>query len=218
MNNMDRQQIVPQIGPLPYVPKKVTYAAMLTYVAALVACTVIYKNYMLELRWVLFGLVEVLGFFYFANYCSKTWATVKPKTFIKNLFWWGLAIRVLWVLISYLLYTHWTGTPFSIDAGDEIFYDEMGHYGASLLWDGQFAIYDPMVKYAGRVAFSDMGYPIYLSIIYYIFFDSILMARIVKAIWGAWTAVLLYKLAARNFGEHTGRMAGVMCLRMPTLI
>lgn len=218
MNNMDRQQIVPKIGPLPYVPKKVTYAAMLTYAAALVACAVIYKNHMLELRWVLFGLVEVLGFFYFANYCSKTWATVKPKTFIKNLFWRGLAIRVLWVLISYLLYTHWTGTPFSIGAADEIFYDDMGHYGASLLWDGQFAIYDPMVKYAGRVAFSDMGYPIYLSIIYYIFFDSILMARIVKAIWGAWTAVLLYKLAARNFGEHTGRVAGVMCMLMPTLI
>ena len=207
-----------KILPVLYVPKKVTDAAILTYFAAMAACLVVYKNHMLELRWVLFGLIEVLCFFYFFNYCSRTWANFRPKTFIKHLFWWGLAIRVLWVLISYWLYSNWTGTPFSIGAADELFYDEMGHYGASLMRDGTFAIYDPMVKYAGGIAFSDMGYPLYLSIIYYIFFDSILMARIIKTIWGAWTAVLLYKLAARNFGEHTGRMAGVMCMLMPVLI
>ena len=201
-----------------FMPAKITNAAMLTYGAALVACTVIYKNYMLELRWVLFGLVEVLGFFYFSNYCSKTWANVKPKTFIKNLFWWGSALRVLWVIISYLLYMDWTGTPFSIGASDEIFYDDMGHYGASLLWDGNFAIYSPLVKYAGTVAFSDMGYPIYISILYHVFFDSILMVRIVKAILSAWTAVLVYKVAARNFGESIGRMAGIFCMLMPNLI
>jgi 4-amino-4-deoxy-L-arabinose transferase-like glycosyltransferase len=63
-----------------------------------------------------------------------------------------------------------------------------------------------------------MGYPIYISILYYIFFDSILMVRVVKAILGAWTAVLVYKVASRNFGESTGRMAGIFCMLMPNLI
>ncbi len=84
--------------------------------------------------------------------------------------------------------------------------------------DGNFAIYSPMVKYAGTVTFSDMGYPIYLSILYYIFFDSILVARIIKAIIGAWTAVLVYKVSSRNFGESTGRIAGIFCMLMPNLI
>jgi hypothetical protein len=117
------------------------------------------------------------------------------------------------------LYFQWTGTAFTIDAADELFYDAMGHYGASLMRDGKFAIYDSLIQYGGgMVAFSDMGYPICLSILYYIFFDSILMVRVVKAILGAWTAVLVYKVTSRNFGESTGRMAGIFCMLMPNLI
>ena len=203
---------------LPYIPKKVTNIAMVTYLLALVMCLIIYHLYALQWRWMLFGIIEVVGFFYFANTCSRGWISFRPRRFIQNLFWWGFAIRVLWVIISYLLYMEWTGTAFSIGAADEKFYDEMGHYGASLMRDGNFAIYDPLTQYAGDVQFSDMGYPIYLSIIYYIFFDSILIARIIKALLGAGTAVLVYKLASRNFGEYTGRMAGIMCMLMPNLI
>lgn len=203
---------------LPYIPKKVTNIAMVTYILALVMCLIVYHVYALQWRWMLFGIIEVVGFFYFANACSRGWISFQPKRFTKNLFWWGFAVRVLWVIISYVLYTEWTGKPFSIGAADEMFYDDMGHYGANLMRDGNFAIYDPLTKYAGDVAFSDMGYPIYLSIIYYIFFDSVLIARIIKALLGAWTAVLIYKLASRNFGEYTGRMAGIMCMLMPNLI
>ena len=203
---------------LPYIPKKVTNIAMLTYMAALLACSVLYNNYALEIRWMLFGIIEVVGFFYLSNHLSKSWINIRPKTFIKNVFWLGFALRVAWVIISYLLYQKWTGTAFTIDAADELFYDDMGHYGASLMRQGNFAIYGPMVNYAGTVAFSDMGYPIYLSIVYFIFFDSVIMARIIKAILSAWTAVLIYKLASRSFGEHVGRMAGIMCMLMPNLI
>lgn len=203
---------------MPYVPNRVTDYAMLTYLAALVACSLLYNNYALEFKWMLFGLVEVLGFFYFSNYCSKAWMNLKPKVFVKHLFWWAFALRLLWVIISYILYQNWTGTPFSIGAADELFYDEMGHYGASLLREGVFSIYTPMVNYGGGVGFSDMGYPIYLSIVYYIFGDSIFIARVLKAIWSAWTAVLIYKLASRNFGESAGRIAAIFCMLMPNLI
>ena len=63
-----------------------------------------------------------------------------------------------------------------------------------------------------------MGYPIYLTFIYWIFSDSIVFARLIKAILGAWTAVLMYKLASRNFGEQIGRMTAIMCMLMPNLI
>ena len=203
---------------LPFVPQNVTNVAIVVYLAILVMCLIVYNTYALQWRWMLFGIIEVVGFFYFANACSRGWISFQPKRFTKNLFWWGFAVRGLWVIISYVLYTEWTDTPFSIGAADELFYDDIGHYGASLMRDGNFAIYNPMVKYAGDVAFSDMGYPIYLAIIYYIFFDSILIARIIKALLGAWTAVLIYKLASRNFGEYTGRMAAIMCMLMPNLI
>ena len=37
----------------------------------------------------------------------------------------------------------------------------------------------------------------------------------VKCVYRAWMGVLVYKLAARTFGESVGRMAGIFCLFMP---
>ena len=199
-------------------PRKVTNAAVITYFAAMMGCIALYRTHIMDVQWWVFGLVEVLGFFYLANRQSKVWINIGPISFAKKVFWTALVLRVAWVLLSYWLYYEWTGKPFAIDAGDELFYDEVGHYGASLIREGIWNIYDPIVEYAGSVTFSDMGYPIYLSIIYWIFGDSILMARIIKAALGAWTAVLIYKVAARNFGEYTGRVAGIMCMLMPNLI
>ena len=198
-------------------PQKVTNSAVITYFAAMMGCIALYSTHIMDVQWWVFGLVEVLGFFYLANRQSKVWIHIGPISFAKKVFWTALVLRVAWVLLSYWLYYEWTGKPFAIGAADELFYDEMGHYGASLLREGKWNIYDAIVNYSGA-QFSDMGYPIYLSIIYWIFGDSILMARIIKAALGAWTAVLIYKVAARNFGEYTGRVAGIMCMLMPNLI
>ena len=217
MSNKLNIQPLP-VPDIPFVPKQVTNAAMIAYVVALLLCLLVYQQYALELRWMLFGLVEVCGFFFMSNQLSKSWVRSAPRTFARNLFWWGFALRAVWVVLSFFLYIEWTGQPFSIGAGDELFYDDVAHYGASLMREGNWHIYSGIEKYAGNVHYSDMGYPLYLTIIYWIFGDSIFMARIIKALLGGWTAVLIYKLAARNFGEHTGRMAGIMCMLMPNLI
>lgn len=209
----------PNIAPqLPYIPKNVTNTAMLTYVAALLACSVLYNNYALEIRWMIFGIIEVVGFFFLSNHLSKSWINIRPKTFIKNVFWLGFALRVAWVVISYLLYQKWTGTAFSIGAADELVYDASAHEIAQGMRDGNWNLFGLAQFAMGNIGISDLGYPIYLGIIYYIFFDSIIIARIIKALLGAWTAVLIYKLASRSFGEHVGRMAGIMCMLMPNLI
>lgn len=201
-----------------FVPQSITNTAIITYFAAIFGCTLLYSGHILNWKWWIFGIVSVVVFFYYANIQSKAWIKLRPISFAKKLFWSAFAIRVVWVLVSYFLYNSWTGTPFSINAGDELFYDDVGHYGASLIRDGDWDIYNKIISYSGKIAFSDMGYPICLSIIYWIFGDSILMARIIKAILSAWTAVLIYKVASRNFGESTGRMAGVFCMLMPNLI
>lgn len=206
------------IAPLNYMPKFVMKHAILVYIFALLACNAAYAPYTLEWQWWVFGIVEVCGFFYLGYMLIKSWMGLKPKVFVRNVFLLSFVLRVIWVILSYGLYQSWIGTPFSIGAGDEIFYDDVAHYGAELLRNGQWNIYEGIHSYSKDTAFSDMGYPIYLSIVYYIFFDSILMARIIKAALGAWTAVLIYKLAKRNFGEYTGRMAAILCMLMPNLI
>ena len=200
-----------------FAPQSITNTSIITYFAAVFACTLFYSSHILNWKWWIFGIVSVIGFFNFANRQTKLWINIRPTTFAKQLFWSAFALRVVWVLISYLLYNQWTGTPFSIGAADELFYNDVGQYGASLIRDGNWKLYTEIINYSDAV-FSDMGYPIYLSIIYWIFGDSILIARIIKAILSAWTAVLIYKVASRNFGESTGRMVGVFCMLMPNLI
>jgi 4-amino-4-deoxy-L-arabinose transferase-like glycosyltransferase len=65
---------------------------------------------------------------------------------------------------------------------------------------------------------SDVGYPTYLTFIYFLTDNSILLARIIKAAIGAYMCVLVYRLATRNFDENVGRIAAIFCMLMPNLI
>ena len=201
-----------------FIPKSVTSAAMLTYVAAIMCCNILFASSMLAWQWWFFGAIEVFGFFYFANRISKLWFNPKSIHFTQKLFWVSFFLRVIWVVVSYLLYQNWTGTAFIMDAADEVFYDEVAHYAAGIMRDGNWKIYSNIEQYSGDIKYSDMGYPIYLTFIYWIFGDSIVVARLIKAILGAWTVVLMYKFASRNFGEQIGRMTAIMCMLMPNLI
>ena len=198
-------------------PKRISDISMGTYFLALMACTLLYRSHILDWKWWIFGIISVVGFFYFANRQTKLWINTRPMAFTKKLFWTALALRVVWVLVSYFLYNQWTNTAFSIGAGDELFYNEAARYGANMIRESNWRIYSGIMEYANP-SFSDMGYPMYLSVIYWIFNDSVLIARLLKAIWSAWTVVLVYKVAARNFDEYTGRMAGIFCMLMPNLI
>lgn len=202
-----------------FIPQSVTSWAMLTYVAAIFCCNILFASHMLHWQWWFFGAIEVLGFFYFANRLSKSWFYLKPLHFTQKIFWISFFLRAVWVVISYVLYQNWTGTAFSIDAGDELFYNDVAQYAASMIRNGDWNIYNNIFECSGKkAAFSDMGYPIYLTFIYWIFGGSIVVARLIKAILGAWTVILMYKLASRNFGEQVGRMTAIMCMLMPNLI
>lgn len=201
-----------------FIPKHVTSWAMLTYVAAIFCCNVLFASHMLHWQWWFFGAIEVFGFFYFANRLSKLWFYLKPMHFTQKLFWMAFFLRVVWVVVSYALYQNWTGTAFAIDAADELFYHDVAQYAADMMRNSDWNIYNNIQEYSGGTQFSDMGYPIYLTFVYWIFGNSIVVARLIKAILGAWTAVMMYKLASRNFGEQVGHMTAIMCMLMPNLI
>ncbi len=201
-----------------FIPKTVTSVAMFTYVAAIMCCNILFASHILNWQWWFFGAIEVIGFFYFANRLSKQWFNLKSSHFTQRLFWMVLFLRLLWVFISYFLYQHWTGTAFSIDAGDELYYDAVAQYAANRMREGEWNIYASILRYSPGNAFSDMGYPIYLTFVYWIFGNSIFIARIIKAFLSTWTVILMYRLTVRNFGEQVGRMTAIMCMLMPNLI
>ena len=201
---------------LSYFPKYYTDKAMYVYFALLVCVPVIF-GYPMEWYFWIFGIVEVVGFFYFAHQLPIAWKNYSPKVFNKKLFTTALIIRIIYVVFSYWFYNEMTGSPYEFNAADVVFYNEMGQYGHKLLSSGEWNLIEKFKQYAD-VKLSDSGYPIYLTFVYWIFDDSIFLTRILKAVWSAWTCVLVYKLASRNFGESVGRMAAIFCMLMPNLI
>jgi 4-amino-4-deoxy-L-arabinose transferase-like glycosyltransferase len=164
--------------------------------------------------WWFFGIVEVLTFFYFANSLTRKWSRYSEKKFNKKLFQNAIIIRISWVLISYVFYNYMTGQPFEFGAADAAGYHSEGMWFADLIHSGNIQPYFDYLK--GR--FSDMGYTFYLGFQYALTDKSIIIERLLKALYGAFTCVLIYKLAKRNFGEDIARMAAVFCMLMPNLI
>ena len=202
---------------LSYFPKYFSNKAMYVYFALLLCVPVVFGYPMEWYFWIL-GILEVVAFFYFAHQLPIVWKDYSPKVFSKKLFTIALVIRIVYVVFSYWFYSEMTGLPFEYSPGDVVFYDDMGKFGHQLISEGKLNLVYEFQNNGNNVALADCGYPIYLSIIYWIFDDSIFLTRILKAVWSAWTCVLVYKLASRNFGESVGRMAAIFCMLMPNLI
>jgi len=193
---------------LHYLPKYFTTKAIALYIIVLMVIPVAFSGYGMSWLWILFGVVEVTSFFYFTNILTKRWAEYSERTFLRQLFISALVIRVVWVVFSYFFYRSMTGLPFEFETADSISYHGNAEWGAINFKRGNFNI--PQIF--AWVDVSDMGYSTYLSVIYLLTDNSIIIARLLKAVWGAWMCVLIYKLTLRNFGQNTARIAAIVCM------
>ena len=196
---------------LHYFPKYFTNKAIALYFTSLIVVTFVFFRYSMNIGMFLFGIIEVSAFFYFSNVLTKQWSNLTSKKFSANIFTVGFIIRLVWVIFSYFFYIAMTGQPFEFGVADALNY----HTIAIGLSSAGFKNFSNIFN---GIGVSDMGYATYLGVIYTVFGKSIIIARILKAVWGAFTAVLIYRLASRNFGENTGKIAGIFAMLMPNLI
>jgi 4-amino-4-deoxy-L-arabinose transferase-like glycosyltransferase len=178
-------------------------------------CSLLFVNQILPSHWMVFGLIEVIAFFIFSNQLTQNWKSISIQIFIKKIFTTALIIRVVYVLFSYFFYEYMTGIPFEFTTADANGYHEEATWINELYKNQDF-----LNKYPDYIKgnYSDAGYPVYLSIIYFISDNSILFARIIKAILSAYTCILIYKICRNNFGESTGRIAGIISIFFPSFI
>lgn len=195
-----------------FFPKTIANRAIAIYVVSLCLVSVIFMRYRMLWGYALMSIFCVLGFFVFTNHWSESWRVFPEKRYVKNLFWTALGLRLVWVVVSYYYYTAMTGIPFEFGAADSIGYHEEAIWLAgsdwSFVWD----------YYFNGFGVSDVGYPLYLTILYKIIGPSVIFPRIIKAFLGAYTCVLLYRLSKRTFGGEAARMIGIMSALMLNMI
>ena len=196
-----------------YIPKYFTQIAIAVYLIALLTVSVLYINYAMIWYWWVFGIVEVIGFFYFSNYLTREWSRMSESAFRRSVFNLAFIIRLVVMLFLYWFFNTMNGQPFMFAAKDAIGYHEVAQDFAHMLREGNFR----GIWYSQQ-GVSDLGYPMYLSIIYFLTDNSIIAARLLKVVLSSLTCLLIYRIAQRNFGEYVARMSAIFCLLMPNLI
>ena len=200
-----------------YIPKKITEPALYAYFGALVLSSVVFYRYVLPWYYLLAGAVSVTAVFYYGNALSKRWCVLnvrRPKRFEERLFWTAFGIRLIYMLLIYTVFMLQYGNPFGFENMDACYYDHLGRFVADMVRNGNFHFYDRITSYFGS-DLSDIGYGIYLGFIYLLTGNSVFITRVIKCLLSALTALLVYRLGARNFGDQTGRIAGILCMLWP---
>ena len=187
------------------------------YLAALITISWVFKEYALQLKWVLWGCGEVLFFFVLTTVFYPRWKDDDSKRFRRKVFWTALGIRAIYAFLMCYYYYYQTGKAFEYGAADSFWYHTTGVYLSRFVRHGYIRYVFQYLR-AYTMGFSDQGYTLWLTLIYTIFGRNLLTPRLLKALMGAYLCLVVYKLGSRTFGERTGRLAGVMCVFMPILI
>lgn len=187
------------------------------YLLALIVISVAFHEYALQLKWILWGIGEVLFFFVLTTVFYPRWKNDDPKHFWRKVFWTALAIRAIYAVVMCYYYYLETGIGFEYNASDSIWYHDTGVYLSKCVRLGYVSyIFRYLNSYT--MGFSDQGYQLWLTLLYTIFGRSWLIPRLFKALMSAYLCIVIWKLGSRALGERTGRLAAVMMVFTPILV
>lgn len=184
----------------------------------LILTNVVWNQYALSISYILVSSISVVLFFYGTNVLTKKWGVYSPAVFVKKVFQVGLIVRLIWCLFIYYFNIDHYGTPIG-SLEDTGFYMSIAKECAEHLSNGSFAFLDVWFNNY-NILLDDIGYPIFLGLQYLITFNisDIVIPFIFKSILGAYSSVLIYKVAKRHFGDSVGRISGIMCMFYPQMI
>ena len=202
-----------------FLPMSIAKKSILAYIVALGAVSILYSDYIQPVWLWCFGISSILLFFLGGNYLTKKWHNISSALFSKRLFLYALVIRLIYVIFIYNFNWSHYNTYYESSEGDILFYVPSAKTLAEQVTNGSWgeAI---QTWLSWDVELSDMGYIIYLGAIYLLTggLSDVVIPLILKALYGAITCVLIYRIAQRHFGEQIARMAGIFCMLQFTLI
>ena len=196
-----------------FYPKQISNKAITLYLLSIGVVSVAFTRFMMKPVFIIIGIIGVLLFALLTTYFTRKWEHMSEKQFVSRLFFWALGLRLAWVTFSFFFYTAQTGAPFEFGASDSRGYHEEAIWALDTGWSNAFDYW-----FHSRRSYGDAGYPLWLTFLYSIFGPSVYLARVVKSLFSSWMCILIYRLTKRAIDEPTGRMAGIFCCCMPSLI
>lgn len=187
--------------------------SVLFFFIALIACLVVY-GYVPGMDLLLTACISVVVFFLGAQSMANSWAKASEKRFLRNVFTTGLLIRLLWVIYLYFVFNpnHY-GNTYGDNADTGWYMDFAKDLAAWMAGDVALPLSGVIDR--NMAAIDDVGYPMWLGVIYLLTGDisDVFIPFVVKSIVGAYCATLIYRVAKRHFGIGAARIAAIfVCL------
>lgn len=200
------------------IPNWVTGKSIVFFFVAMFVCWFAFGFVPTFDLWVVASISVVL-FFYGGQSMSKSWEHDNTKRFLKNVFWIGVAVRLVWVLYMYYIFNpnHY-GNTFG-DTADVEWYMPFGRAIAEWISDG-FTTSITELRTIWNSSIDDVGYPFWLGMVYLITgnMSDVFIPMVVKCLISAYCAVNIYYIAKRHFGEGSARFAAIFVALNPNMI
>ena len=200
------------------VPKWLVGKPILAFFIAFIACTFVF-GYPMPFEYAMVTSIWVLLFFYGASTAARNWQRVSERTFLRSVFWLGLAARMVWVLYSYFYFNPvYYGNTFGDMADTGWYMDVSNNLVQWVLGNDE----TPLWRFIelNVLALDDAGYPFWLGIEYLLTFgmSDVFVPFITKSIIGAYCAICIYHVAKRHFDVGTARLAAIFVALNPNMI
>lgn len=186
------------------------------YIITLTLVSFIYSEFSLPWYYMLSGVVAVLVFFLYGGFETKHLAIDKirkEKIFERRIFFLAFIPRLIWMILIYIIFMNTYGDPFGFENADTLFYNDAGSAIADAIDNGRF--FEEVKGISKSTELADLGHPIYLGFIYWLTGKSLIAVRLLHCLWSSLTVILVYRLAKRNFGSETARVAAIFCALWP---
>lgn len=195
-------------------PKWLTQYSVIVYFLALTIVSVIYSVYSLPWYYMLAGTVSILTYFvYGSNLVGKTIRIRVEKKFELRILGIAFILRLIWMFIIYAIFMQQYGDAFGFENMDATFYHDIGRdFALAIRNDNFWKVWQETTE---RIDVSDLGYGLYVSLVYLLTDDSIIAVRLLKCVWSSLTVLLIYRLSKRNYDDQTARVAAIFCALWP---
>ncbi len=200
------------------IPNWIVGKSMVFFFVAMIACWMVF-GYVPALDLWLVASISVVLFFYGGVNMSKSWANVKEKRFLQNVFLAGFVIRLIWLLyVWYFFNFEHYGASFGEQA-DTTWYMPFAHDLAKWITGDSPFTFAQIVENNGA-AIDDIGYPLWLAIGYAIWgeWSDAFIPMLIKCVVSAYCSICVYRIAKRHFGQGTARMAAIFVCVNPNMI
>jgi hypothetical protein len=167
-----------------------------------------------QIMWVLLGGLWVSIFALAFSMLQSMSAKASPRTYERNVFIFSLVLRVVATIGIYFAFESWIGSSFEPFAADSLEYHERAVTMANQITSGGFSL-QASVNQAGL---SDTGYVFLVALVYALFGPSVIIVRLIHAVLGALSVVLIYRTMSRLADDKTARTTTNLFAVYPYLI